>query len=136
MAKKFRVVGDEALRTMVMSKESATVIAAGELVAKDSNGYAVKAAAASTAVAYCPNGAAAGSLECEVSVGNDFLLAGTSDANFAITNKGTEVDITDTNQYVDIGESSTDVLKVSAAEDAGTVGSTANVIVRINKPIF
>lgn len=136
MAKKYEVIGAEALRTMRMSKASATVIAAGDLVAKDSNGYAINAAAASTAVAYCPNGAKAGELFAEVSVGNDFLLSGTGDDNFAITNKGTEVDITDTTQLIDLGSSSTDVLLVSPEFDAGTVGAKTGIKVRINKPIF
>ncbi len=136
MAKKFEVVGAEALRTMRMSKESTTVIDAGDLVAKDSNGYAIVAAAASTAVAYCPNGAKAGELFAEVSVGNDFLLSGTGDANFAITDKGAEVDITDTRQLIDLGETSKKVLLVSPEFDAGTVGATTGIKVRINKPIF
>lgn len=136
MAKKFRVVGDEALRTIRISKESATVIAAGDLAAKDANGYAIKAAAASTAVAYCPNGAPAGQLFAEVTIGNDFKLIGTADANFALTDKGALADIVDTTQLIDVSGNATDVLQVSPEVDAGTVGSTKNIKVKINKPIF
>lgn len=136
MAKKYSVVGDEMLRTVFMSKESGVTIAAGDLVAKDSNGYATVAAAASTAVAYAPKGAASTDLKCEVTVGNDFVLSGTGDAAFAITDKGSLADITDTTQLIDVSGSSTDVLMVSIANDAGTVGATTGIKVKINKPIF
>ncbi len=70
-------------------------------------------------------------------MGNDFTLTGTADANFAVTNKGTEVDLVGTTtQLIDLGASATDVLKVSARDTAGTVGETTNVEVRINKPLF
>jgi len=136
MAKKFEVVGDEALRTEFMSKEAGVTIAAGDLVAADSNGYAILATATSTAVAYAPRGAASADLKCEVTIGNDFILKGTGDAAFAITQKGTLVDITTTTQLIDVGESSIDVLKISPMVDAGVAGSTAGIKVKINKPLF
>ena len=136
MAKKFEVVGDEAFRTIRLSKEAGVTIAAGDLVAMDSNGYAVVAAAASTAVAYCPNGAASAALFADVTIGNDFLLSGTLDENFAITMKGALADIDDTTQVIDVSASSTYVLQLSITNDAGTVGATSNVKVKINKPLF
>jgi methionine aminopeptidase len=137
MAKDFTIVGGiNGVPTVKAVIASATVIEAGDLVTLDT-GLIIKAVAASTALAYAPNGSANGETEIEVTVGNDFLLEGTADANFAVTNKGTEVDLVGTtNLLIDLGESATDVLKVDISKDAGTVGSTANVRVKINKPLF
>lgn len=98
----------------------------------------VKAATGSTKIAWCPNGAASGVTDVEVSVGNDFTLVGTSDANFAVTNRGAEVDmvVTDNVQLIDLGESTTDVFVVGIKAESGTAGSTSNVEVKINKPLF
>ena len=138
MAKDFKVVGDEQLRTVICTKESATVIEAGDLVDEDGSGYIAKADASSTKVAYCPKGAPAGVTDVEVTVGNDFVLEGTADANFAIANKGTEVDLVmdSTTQKIDLGTSTTDVFLVDISENAGTVGAATGVRVRINKPLF
>lgn len=138
MAKDFRVVGDEQLRTVICTKESATVIEAGDLVDEDGSGYIAKADASSARVAYCPKGAPAGVTDVEVTVGNDFVLEGTADANFAIANKGAEVDlvISTDKQLIDLGESTTDVFRVDISENAGTVGAKNGVRVRINKPLF
>lgn len=133
---KFQVVGSEKLRTVIAPIATATAIEYGDLVTIDS-GLIIKAAAASTALAYCVKAHPANSgTQIEVTEGNDFTLRGTADANFAAANRGTEVDIVDTTQYIDLGTSSTDVLKVSIAEDAGVVGSANDVLVRINKPLF
>lgn len=133
----FKLRDGEQIRTRKLEKASATVIPAGSLVALDTDELAIKAVAASTAVAYCPNGAAAGELEVEVTVGNDFTLLGTGDANFAESMRGAEVDIVGTTTVlIDVGESATDVLKISPFVDAGTVGSASDIEVRINKPLF
>ncbi len=128
----------QGFRTIKMAKESSTVIEAGDFVAKDSNGYAIKGTASSAKLAWAPNGAASGDLTCEVTVGNDFTLTGTGDAAFAITQKGSEVDmvVTDSVQLIDVGESTTDVFVVGIANDSGVAGSTADIEVKINKPIF
>ena len=116
--------------------DNSTVIEAGDLVAL-SSGLVVKAAAASTAVAWCPDGHASGDgTDVEVSLGNDFTLVATGDAVFAAAYRGGEYDINDTTQTVDYGASSTDVLKVDISEDAGVVGTAAGVTVKINKPLF
>lgn len=135
--RKYRQNGtdSEALRTVRCKIASATVIAAGDLVALTS-GLITKAAAASPAIAWCPAGSADGETICEVTVGNDFVLYGTGDVVFADTYKGGEYDINDTTQTVDFGASTTDVLKVAIDEKAGTVGSTADIAVKINKPLF
>lgn len=132
---KFRLANGEKVRTTKCAIASATVIAAGDLVAI-ATGLIIKGAAASAALAWCPNGSANGETICEVTVGNDFTLKGTGDAVFAISYKGTEVDITDTNQYIDVGASATDVLKIDINEKAGVVGSAADISVKINKPLF
>lgn len=132
----FKLKDGEQLRTVKATKASATVIEAGDLVAL-SSGLIIKAVAGSTAVAYAPNGAGDGETSIEVSVGNDFTLVGTADANAAITDKGAEVDLVGTTtQLIDLGESTTDVLKVGVAEDSLTAGSSESVEVRINKPLF
>jgi len=132
----FKLKNQEGFRTMTATIASATVIEAGDLVTL-SAGVIIKAVAASTAVAYAPNGSAVGETSIEVSVGNEFTMTGTGDANFAVTQKGTEVDLVGTTtQLIDLGASVTDVLKVSAASDAGTVGAATEIEVRINKPLF
>jgi len=133
----FKIVGDEALRTVIAKKESATVIEAGDLV-EMASGYIVKGTATGAKLAYCPKGAAAGTTDVEVTAGNDFVLSGAADENFAITDKGGIVDLVVAAgvQKVDLGESTTDVFTVDISENAGTAGSVANVHVRINKPLF
>lgn len=137
MAKDFKIVGGlHGVPTVLATIASATVIEAGDMVAL-TNGLIVKAAANSAAIAYAPNGSANGETKIEVTVGNDFLLEGTADANFAVANKGTEVDLVGTTTLlIDLGESTTDVLKVDISENAGTVGAKTGVRVKINKPLF
>jgi hypothetical protein len=134
----FKLRNGEQVRTVLCTKESATVIEAGDIVDEDGSGYIAKADASSTAIAYAPKCAAAGTTEVEVTVGNDFELVGTAAHDFAITYKGAEVDLvmSGNDQQIDIDASSTDVFKVAIDKAAGTVGSTASVVVRINKPLF
>jgi len=132
---RYTLVNQEQVRTARCTIGTATVIAAGDLVAID-NGLIIKAVAASAAIAYCEKGSADGEVVCEVTVGNDFTLKGTLDAVFAVTYKGGEYDIEDTTQLIDLDASSTDVLTIDISENAGVVGSTDDVSVRINKPIF
>ena len=133
----FRLKGGEALRTVRCLIASATVIEPGDMVTLDT-GLIVKADETSVNIAWCEQGSADGETVCEVSVGNDFTLLGTTDANFAVTDKGLEVDMVIATgvQLIDLGASSTDVFKVAISETAGTVGSTSDVEVRINKPLF
>lgn len=132
---KYKLKDGEKVRTVRCAIASATEIAAGDLVAI-SSGLIVKAAAASTAIAWTPQGSAVGDTVIEVTVGNDFTLLGTLDAVFAVTHKGGEYDLTDTTQTVDLDASTKKVLKIGISETAGTVGSAANVELKINKPIF
>lgn len=129
----FRVKDAENLRTVFATKASATVIEAGDFVALDT-GLIIKATAASAKIAYAPQGAGDGETQIEVTVGSDFELVGTADANFAVTDKGAEVDLVVNGgaQQIDLGSSSTDVLLVDISENAGTVGSASDVTVRIN----
>jgi hypothetical protein len=133
----FKVKNGEQIRLTRAVVATDTVIEPGDLV-ELSSGVIIKATDSATAVAYCPNGSADGETVCDVSVGNDFTLVGTADANFAVTDKGAEVDLVVSTgvQLIDLGESSTDVFKVAIGEDAGTVDATTNVEVRINKPLF
>jgi len=133
----FNLKDGDFFRQTIALKDSATVIEAGDLVAL-SSGLIIKATAGSTAVAWCPLGAAAGETKVEVTVGNDFTLTGTGDANFAAADRGTLADIVVSSgtQLIDVSASATDVLKVGISETAGTVGSDATIEVRINKPLF
>lgn len=132
----FKVVGDEILRTVIAKKGSSTASAAGMTVAV-SSGLIIKGAAASAKLSYAPGALVNGQTQCEVTVGNDFVLEGTGDAVFAQTYAGTAVDqVDDTNQYIDVGTSSTLVFMIDVSENAGTIGSASGIRVRLNKPIF
>lgn len=133
----FKIKDGEQYRLKTCEVASATVIEAGDLVALDS-GLIVKAEANDIAVAYCPKGSADGEESCEVTVGNDFTLTGEADANFAKTNRGSTCDIVLNNGtiQIDLGASSTNVLRVGIGEDAGVVGSDEDIEVRIEKPLF
>lgn len=130
----FKLKDGDQLRTKIVPIASATEITAGNFAGMTA-GLAVSAVAATSAIAWCPKGSAAGETTCELTVGNDFTLVGTADAAFAAANRGTEVDLTDA-QLIDLGTSTTDVLKVGIGQDSGTVGETTEVEVRINKPLF
>ena len=132
----FELKDGEQVRTRQCVIASATVIEAGDLVTL-SSGLIIKAVAASAAVAYATEGSAVGDVLIDVTVGNDFTLVGTGDAVFAVTQKGTEVDLVGTTTLlIDVGASTTNVLKVGVAEDSGVVGSTKKIEVKINLPIF
>lgn len=139
MAKDFKLVssyiGGEP--TIIMNKASTTVIEAGDMVALAS-GLVVKATAASAAIGYAPYGAIAGETTIKVLDDKDAIFEGTGDEVFAVAQKGAEVDIVVTGgvQLIDVGASTKDVFKIDASQNAGTVGSTAGIRVRINKPIY
>ncbi len=133
MAADFKAVSE--YETVLATIASATVVEAGDLVELDT-GLIVKGTATGAAVAFAPQGSADGETKIEISKGN-VELVGTGDAAFAVTQKGTEVDLVVTTgvQYIDVGTSSTDVLKIAADQNAGTVGSADEIKVFINKPI-
>lgn len=127
----FRIVNSSKLRTVPVTIATGTVIPAGDFAGMTS-GLAVDAVAATTALAWCPAGSADGETTCYLTTADsDILFEGTADAVFAVTQKDTEVDLTDA-QLIDVGESSTDVLIIDGSENAGTVDSASNVRFRIN----
>jgi hypothetical protein len=130
----FKLKNTEKVRSVLAPKASATVIAAGDLVTV-ADGLIVKANHLSDDVAYALYAAGNGEDYVEVSTGNDFILVGTADKNFAATHRGTAADI-DTDQKINLGTTSKSVLLVSIDKNAGTVDSVNDVQVRINKPIF
>lgn len=134
----FRLKDGEKIRTMKAEKASSTVIEAGDLVALDSSKLIIKATATDIAIAWCPNGAADGDTEAEITIGNDFTLKGTGDAVFAESMRGTKCDlvVSSTVQKIDVGESSTEVFIISPDISAGVVGSTSDIEVRIANPLF
>ena len=119
-----------------LEKASATVIPAGSLVTLDAWGLAIVAVAASTAVAYTDSGAWDGDTKVSIIIDNDLILSGTWDRAFAKTDRAQEVDIDTTNQTIDLDASVTDVLRVLPSEDAWEVGSTDEILVKINKSLF
>lgn len=131
----FKVVEEPktGLRTTIVTIASATVIEAGD-VCELSSGLPIKGTATGAKLAFSPFACANGDTQIELTVGNDFVLEGTGDAVFAVTQKGSEVDlvVTSTVQYIDVGESTTDVFVVDISENAGTVGSASNIRVKIN----
>lgn len=133
----FHVVTDEVLRTVICTIASATVIEAGD-VCEGGTGIPVKGTASGAALAYSPFACAAGDTQIELTTGNDFVLEGTAENVFAVSQQGTEVDlvISGSTQLIDNNASVTDVFKMDISENGGTVGSTAKVRVRINKPLF
>jgi hypothetical protein len=135
---------DRDTRTAVLEKDPTTVLEQGQFCTIDATtGLAVKATAASTSIALVIATPETGSgllADNKVQVSADFnaVLVGTADAPFAKTNRNTEVDIAidgSGNQLIDIAASTTDVLVVLASEDAGTVGSAEEVLVKVNKPL-
>ena len=139
MAQDFRLIktysGRAPMKTL--EKASATVIEAGDMVTLDAGGLAIKAVAASTRIAYAMADAVAGDLSVMILDDPKAEFEGTAAANFAKANRGLVCDISGTtNLLINTAASATGVLEVSPSDDAGTVGSTANVRVRINKPLY
>ena len=123
--------------TRVAEIASATVIEAGDIVARESN-LIVKADAANTAIAYAINGSADGETSIEVTTGNDFTLKGTGDAVYSEDYRGDLVDLvmSGSDQQIDVTTSSTNVFQIIGAEDSGVVDSASNIEVRINAPLY
>lgn len=103
------------------------------------SGYVTKADATSTSIGIAENWVTSwdGNTEIYYYDPQAVIYEWTSDANFAITNRNTPVDlvINSTAGQIDLWASSTDVFKVLSGDEAGTVWSTSNVRVKINKPI-
>ena len=134
MAKDFRLYKERSdYNTVVLEKALATVIEAGDMVALDAGKLAIKATAASTAIAYSETWADGTVTSIVVVNDPQVSFSGTGDAVFAKSQRGTEVDlvVNATNQEIDVGLSVTDVFKIYPSEDAGTVGSTDEIIVSI-----
>jgi len=137
MAKDFEIKQQgQAFRTRKAEKASATVIEAGDLVTLTSN-LIVKAGAASTTLAYAINDGADGETSIEVTEGNDFTLTGTGDAVWSEDYRGDTAGISGTTDLlVDVTGASTNVIRLGVSEDAGVVGSTADIEFKIILPIF
>lgn len=124
--------GGKPMRTL--EKASATVILPGDLVAIAS-GLAIKGTAATTAHAFCPNWAIAGELTVQVldDANAEFTCTGAS--NFAVAQRGVSYDmaVSGASQTLNQAATTTTVLKVVPGTNAGTVGSTANIRVKIAK---
>lgn len=123
------------LVTKTLDKASATVLEEGDMCTLDT-GLAIKAVAASAALAYVCESVGVGDTEVIVVATPGVVYEGTGDANFAVAQRGTEVDLVGTTTLlIDVGASTTDVFKIEPGTDAGTVGSTAGILVTINKPL-
>jgi hypothetical protein len=134
----FIVKEDEKLRTAFATIATATAIEAGDLVAA-SSGLVIKAVAGSTKLAWSPKAHAASSgTQIEITMGNDFVLQGDGDAAYAVSIKGTAVDmvVTSTVQYVDVGETTTKVFIVCLDQPDAVVGAVTDISVRIALPLY
>jgi len=123
--------------TAILEKDAATTdIVQGQFCTLDAGGLAIKALAASTQIALVMS--VIDDTHVMVLADPTAVIEGTADAAFAKAMRNTEVDIAidgGGNQTIDVGASTTDVLKVLATEDAGTVGSVEKVKVIVNKPL-
>lgn len=116
---------------------SATVIEDGDAIGIAS-GLVVKANASTASIGIAAAPSANGeTTDIPVWTDPSIIFSGTADANFAAANRSTIVDLvmSGANQLIDIGASDTEVFTVEPGGNAGTIGSPANVLVRINKPI-
>lgn len=136
MAKDFRLESPASYNVKRLVKASATVLEAWDMVALDT-WLAIKAVAASTAIAFCMAPAADWETEVVVCADPNAIFVWTADANFAVTDRWLEVDLVwTTTQLIDLWESTTDVFKVLPTEDAWTAWATTEVKVKINKFLF
>jgi hypothetical protein len=137
MAKDFEIKQQgTGFKTRLCEIASATVLEAGDLVTLTSN-LIVKAGAGSTLLAYCPKGSADGETTVEITEGNDFTLVGTGDGVWSEDYRGDSAGISGTTDLlVDVTGASTNVIRLEAAEDSGTVDSTSKIEFRIILPIF
>jgi len=124
------------VRTMLCTIATGTVIEVGDLVGMTA-GLIVKAGATTAKIARAMEASASGDVVIEVSRGRiEMVMDG--DAVFAVTYKGTEVDIAmdGTKQEIDVtGGTTYKVLQIDESQDAGVVGSADDIKVRINKPL-
>lgn len=126
------------VRTMICAIDDTTVIEEGDLVAL-SSGKIIKATATSEKVARAQEAHASGDgTKIEVTRGEIDLIMDAEDA-FAVSQRGGEYDLavdgSSGKQTIDQSNNTYKVLMVDSSQDAGTVGSTDNVKVKINKPI-
>ena len=139
MSKDFKIAGGlHGIPTVFVAKASGTVIEPGDLVGI-TDGLAVKAGAATAAIAYSPSGAVSSALKVEVTRGNNFELIGNKDADvvFAVDQRGDYCDVKGTTDLIiDNDTLSTGVLQICGDKDNGVVGSKAGIRVKIAKPVL
>ena len=129
-----KVIGK--VRTMLCTIATGTVIEVGDLVGMTA-GLIVKAGATTPKIARAMKASASGDVVIEVSVGRIPLVMD-GDAVFAVTYKGTEVDIAmdGTKQEIDVtGGTTYKVLLIDPSQDAGVVGSADDIKCVINRPL-
>jgi hypothetical protein len=124
-------------RTVIATIATATVIEAGDMC-ELSSGLPIKGTATGAKLAYSPFACPSGDVQIELTVGTDFLLKGTGEAVFAVDQKGDECDLVVAAgvQLVDNDTTSTSVFTIDFSENAGTVGSTADIYFSILKPLY
>lgn len=121
-----------------MPVASATVISAGQFIGEDGDNQAESATAAHTAIGYALSGSAAGEIDPILYVDDpDARFQMNADAALTATMRGETHDIvvTDGEQLLDVGETTTNVFRIDRDAKYGTVGSASKVVVRIAAPI-
>jgi len=123
--------------TVICTIATATVIEAGDMC-ELSSGLPIKGTATGAKLAYSPFACASGDTQIELTVGNDFILKGTGEVVFAVAQKGDECDlvISTATQLLNNDTTSTSVFTIDISENAGTVGSTADIRFKILKPLY
>lgn len=124
------------VRSMICTIATGTVIEVGDLVGMTA-GLIVKAGATTTKIARALQASASGDTKIEVTLGRARIVMD-GDAVFAVTYKGTEVDIAmdGTKQEVDVtGGTTYKVLMIDPSQDAGVVGSADDIKCIINRPL-
>lgn len=134
-AKDFKLISyNKDLGTLTLATDWATAIEAGDMVAL-SSGLAIKAVDTSMSVAYTPTGCASTDTTVQVIADPDAIFSGTSDANFAVTDRGIFCDMVTGSgtQKIDVGTSLTRVFRILPDQKAGTASSTSDVRFKINR---
>jgi len=133
----YSIVDQEELRTVIATIATAEVIEAGDMC-ELSSGLPIKGTATGAKLAWSPFACANGDTQIDLTVGNDFVLKGTGEADFAVDQKGDECDLVvdSGTQLVDNDTTSTSVFTIDISENAGTVDSKSNIRFKILKPLY
>jgi hypothetical protein len=130
--------GDNSIPMLNLEKAVNTVIKPGDMVELDGSKLAIIATATATKIAYAPAGGDAGKDYVEVVGDKDAQYLATGAINYAETQRGVVYDLANAGGVQTLNQSATavKVLTVSPGYDAGTVGATTDIVVKIAAPLW